>query len=192
MEDVKAEQELIAKAKAGKLIEKKEKTAPAKGKHLRTFNVFVDDEFFEVGVEETGGTPIVSYIQQAQSQVPVQQLATVAPSAHVVPAAPQAPASPPAQATSDSPEVPAKSTITAPKKTESDAGGTPLKAPMPGIIVSYKKQVGDSVNAGETVVILEAMKMENALPAPAGGIIKSINFAAGDSVARSDVLCIIS
>ncbi|MCD4777430.1 MAG: acetyl-CoA carboxylase biotin carboxyl carrier protein subunit, partial [Desulfobacterales bacterium] len=64
-------------------------------------------------------------------------------------------------------------------------------APMPGIIVSYKKQVGDSVNTGETVVILEAMKMENALPSPAGGTIKSINFAGGDTVARNDVLCVI-
>jgi len=191
MEDVKAEQELIAKAKAGKLVEKKEKTAPAKGENLRTFNVFVDDEFFEVGVEETGDSPMVNYIRQAQSQIPVQQPAAVAPLAHVVPAAPQVPALPPSQATPDSPEVPVKSTITAPKKTENNAGGTPLKAPMPGIIVSYKKQVGDSVKSGETVVILEAMKMENALPAPAGGIIKSINFANGDPVARNDVLCII-
>ncbi|MBU4208429.1 MAG: acetyl-CoA carboxylase biotin carboxyl carrier protein subunit [Proteobacteria bacterium] len=72
-----------------------------------------------------------------------------------------------------------------------DTEGTPLKSPMPGIIVSYKKQVGDSVNTGEIVVILEAMKMENALPSPAGGIIKSINFASGDPVARNDVLCVI-
>ena len=62
---------------------------------------------------------------------------------------------------------------------------------MPGMIVSYEKKVGDSVSHGETVVILEAMKMENALPAPAGGTLKSINFSSGDSVAKGDVLCII-
>jgi oxaloacetate decarboxylase alpha subunit/pyruvate carboxylase subunit B len=62
---------------------------------------------------------------------------------------------------------------------------------MPGMIVSYKKQEGDSVNEGETVVILEAMKMENALPSPASGTVKSLNFSSGDSVAKGDVLAVI-
>jgi len=186
MEDIKAEQELIAKARAGKLVEKKEKAAPAKGENLRTFNVFVDDEYFEVGVEEVGGSPIVSYIQQAQGQMPVQQSVTLAPTAPQAVPVPQV-----AQPALEKPAELAKPVIAASKKTESDADGTPLKAPMPGIIVSYKKQVGDSVDPGETVVILEAMKMENALPAPAGGTIKSINFANGDSVARNDILCVI-
>ena len=62
---------------------------------------------------------------------------------------------------------------------------------MPGMIVNYEKQVGDSVNEGETVVILEAMKMENALAAPASGTIKAINFGSGDNVAKGDVLCVI-
>jgi oxaloacetate decarboxylase alpha subunit/pyruvate carboxylase subunit B len=62
---------------------------------------------------------------------------------------------------------------------------------MPGMIVKYLKEVGDSVDKGETVVILEAMKMENALPAPADGIVKAVNFATGDSVAKDAVLCVI-
>jgi len=69
--------------------------------------------------------------------------------------------------------------------------GTPLSAPMPGMIISYEKNVGDAINEGETVVILEAMKMENALPAPASGTIKAINFSSGDSVAKGAVLCVI-
>ncbi|MBU4258771.1 MAG: pyruvate carboxylase subunit B [Proteobacteria bacterium] len=186
LEDVKAEQELIKKALAGKLIEKKEKVVPSKGNNLRKFNVFVDDEYFEVGVEEIGGSPIVSYIQQAQRQIPVQAPVTVAPTVPQTAQGPQA-----AQPAPEKPAEPAKPVITASKKMESDTKGTPLKSPMPGIIVNYKKQVGDSVNTGETVVILEAMKMENALPSPASGIIKSINFASGDSVARNDVLCVI-
>ncbi|MBU2521283.1 MAG: pyruvate carboxylase subunit B [Proteobacteria bacterium] len=183
LEDVKAEQELIKKALAGKLVEKKEKEVPSKGNNLRKFNVFVDNEYFEVGVEEIGGSPIVSYIQQAQRQMQAQGPVAFAPTA-----APQPQA---AQPTPEKPAEPAKPVITASKKMESDTQGTPLKSPMPGIIVSYKKQVGDSVNTGEIVVILEAMKMENALPSPAGGIIKSINFASGDPVARNDVLCVI-
>ena len=66
-----------------------------------------------------------------------------------------------------------------------------MKAPMPGMIVSYKKQVGDSVMEGETVVILEAMKMENALPAPVSGTVKALHYKSGDSVAKNDVLCVI-
>ena len=62
---------------------------------------------------------------------------------------------------------------------------------MPGMIVKYTKNVGDSVTAGETVVVLEAMKMENALPAPCDGTISAISFASGDSVAKNDVLCVI-
>jgi pyruvate carboxylase subunit B len=62
---------------------------------------------------------------------------------------------------------------------------------MPGMIVNYEKQVGDAVNEGETVVILEAMKMENALAAPASGTIKAINYSSGDNVAKGDVLCVI-
>jgi pyruvate carboxylase subunit B len=62
---------------------------------------------------------------------------------------------------------------------------------MPGMIVKYDKKVGDTVNEGETVVILEAMKMENALSAPASGTVKAINYASGDSVAKGDVLCVI-
>ena len=62
---------------------------------------------------------------------------------------------------------------------------------MPGMIINYEKQVGDTVEEGETVVILEAMKMENSLPAPVGGTIKSVNFNVGDSVAKNDVLCVI-
>jgi oxaloacetate decarboxylase alpha subunit/pyruvate carboxylase subunit B len=62
---------------------------------------------------------------------------------------------------------------------------------MPGMIVNYPKKVGDTVEKNETVVILEAMKMENALAAPVGGTIKAINFASGDSVPKDAVLLVI-
>ena len=63
---------------------------------------------------------------------------------------------------------------------------------MPGMIVKLRqKDVGDSVEQGDTVVILEAMKMENALPAPCSGTIKAIGFKSGDSVAKNAVLAVI-
>ena len=71
LEQVKAEDELIKKAKAGLLVEKDaKKEAPAKGEALRTFNVYVDEDYFEVGVDEVGGSPVLSYIQQMPTVPP--------------------------------------------------------------------------------------------------------------------------
>ena len=66
-----------------------------------------------------------------------------------------------------------------------------MLAPMPGMIVGVDKKEGDQVTEGETILILEAMKMENALPAPISGTIKKINLGVGDQVAKNDVLCVI-
>ncbi len=172
LEQVKKEEELIHKAKAGLLVEKPQKAAPEKSGAARSFNVFVDGEYFDVAVDEVGGAPVVTYVQP------------VAP-AQVAPAA----SSKPVEANKNKAEKPAAPAPAA--KTAEPADGTALRAPMPGMIVSYAKQVGDAVAEGETVVILEAMKMENALAAPVGGTLKAIYFASGDSVAKNDVLCII-
>ena len=177
MEEALAEQALIKKALAGELIEKSAKDVPEKGENLRTFNVFVDDDYFEVGVDSADGTPMVSYVQPAQAMAAV-------PAAPAVPSAPAAPAAP---AVPSAPAAPATPT----PAVGADAQGTPLTAPMPGMIVKYEKQVGDAVSKGDKMVVLEAMKMENALPAPVDGIVKAINFSSGDSVAKDAVLCVI-
>ena len=72
------------------------------------------------------------------------------------------------------------------------AGEVPLRAPMPGMIISYSVKVGDKVNTGDPVCILEAMKMQNSLTAPASGTIKAINFESGASVAKDAILLVIS
>ncbi|MDH3542502.1 MAG: acetyl-CoA carboxylase biotin carboxyl carrier protein subunit, partial [Desulfobulbaceae bacterium] len=54
------------------------------------------------------------------------------------------------------------------------------------------KKEGETVSAGETVLILEAMKMENALSAPISGTITKINLGVGDHAAKNDVLCVIT
>ena len=65
-------------------------------------------------------------------------------------------------------------------------------APMPGIISNYLVEVGEQVGEGDTVVILEAMKMENSLAAPGAGSVKSFPFPEGATVKKGDVLAIIS
>jgi pyruvate carboxylase subunit B len=173
MEEVRAEDDLIRKAKAGQLVEKPQKKAPAPSESLRKFNVFVDGEYFEVGVDAIGGPPMVSYARPL-----------AAPTAAPAPAPSPAPSAAPAAA----PEAPKAE---APKAAPADTKGTPLAAPMPGMIVKYLKNVGDKVKEGETLLILEAMKMENALPAPATGTVKALNFGSGDSVKKGDVLAVV-
>ncbi len=196
MEDVEKEKELIKKAKAGELVEKKAKDAmPEKSENARTFNVFVDDEYFEVGVDEVGESPVISYIQQL-GQMPVQpiqmpQAAPVAPAPAKKAAVPPPPPKPAAAPAAPKAEEKPAAAQAAPAPAAGPVEGTPLRAPMPGMIVSYEKKVGDTVQQGETVVVLEAMKMENALPAPASGTVKAINFESGKNVAKNDILLVI-
>ena len=62
---------------------------------------------------------------------------------------------------------------------------------MPGMIISYSVKVGDIVATGDLVCVLEAMKMQNSLPAPAAGRVKAINFEPGASVAKDAVILVI-
>ena len=59
----------------------------------------------------------------------------------------------------------------APAKPATSAGGTQMKAPMPGMIASFKVENGATVKKGQAVIVLEAMKMENDLTAPCDGVI---------------------
>jgi pyruvate carboxylase subunit B len=66
-----------------------------------------------------------------------------------------------------------------------------IEAPMPGIVVRYDVEVGQQVEAGDTVVVLEAMKMENSLPSPMAGSVKALSCSPGTTVAKGEVLAII-
>jgi len=63
-----------------------------------------------------------------------------------------------------------------------------LKAPMPGLVVEIPVTVGQEVNAGDTLLVLEAMKMENVIKAEASGTVKEILVLSSDSVEKGQVL----
>jgi biotin carboxyl carrier protein len=65
---------------------------------------------------------------------------------------------------------------------------TEIKSPMPGMILKLKKSEGDKVEIGDSIVILEAMKMENDLKAPASGIIEKIYVTEGSTVEKGVLL----
>jgi biotin carboxyl carrier protein len=72
-----------------------------------------------------------------------------------------------------------------------DSGELLIKAPMPGLVVDVSVEVGQEVEAGQKVVILESMKMENELKTPRAGEVERIQVKAGDSVEQNEVLVVI-
>ena len=71
------------------------------------------------------------------------------------------------------------------------AGGYGIKTPLPGVIIDVKVNVGDTVAKGQTVVVLEAMKMENNINADRDGKVAAIQVAKGDTVADGAVLVVL-
>ena len=137
-------------------------SAPPKSASARAFNVFVGEEVYRVEVD------------------PLQPPAAVPPApAMARPPAPAAPVAGP-------PSEPAAPTSAAPAADE-----VTLEAPMPGIVLRYTVEVGQQVDAGDTLVVLEAMKMENSLPSPAAGTVKSLPHQQGATVGTGEPLAVV-
>jgi pyruvate carboxylase subunit B len=151
-------------AKVKEYLDTLSQAAPEKGPGTRGFNVFVDGQYYQVEVECTSGAPVPPGVAPAAAR----------PVAAAAPAA-----------------APAPRPAAAPAAESLAAGDVPLKAPMPGMIISYAVKVGDTVKTGDLICVLEAMKMQNSLPAPATGTVKAINFEPGASVAKDATILVI-
>ncbi|MEW6440564.1 MAG: pyruvate carboxylase subunit B [bacterium] len=190
LEDVRRERELLEKAKAGQLVEKPAKEPPPRGPGARSFNVFVDGEYFQVEVEEPGAPPAAAAAATPKTAAP--------PAAAPRPLAAPAPAAaPPRPAAAPRPAAPAPQPQAGAQKAAAPAaavkagGPGALRSPMPGLVISYHVKVGDQVKKGDPVLVLEAMKMQNILYAPVGGKVKELPSPVGASVAKEALLCVI-
>lgn len=134
---------------------------------MRKFNIKVNGQAYEVEVEEVAG---------GFASAPVVPVAAASAPA-VAPVAAPAPEKAEAKA--------------APAPVAAPAGGTQLKAPMPGTVIDFKATNGAAVKKGQTVLILEAMKMENEIVAPADGVITFVA-SKGASVNTDDLLAVIA
>ena len=114
-------------------------------------------------------------IERVDEYRPLDRGAQVSAPAPILAAAP-APKAAPAPA-------PAPAPAAAPS-----AGGQTVEAPMPGKILDIKVKVGDAVSYGQSVIVMEAMKMETEIVAPAAGTVAAINVSTGDSVETGAVL----
>ena len=136
---------------------------------MRKFNIKVNGQAYEVEVEEIAG---------GFAPAPVVPVAAA-------PAPAVAPVAAPAPEKAELKAAPAPAPVAAP------AGGTQLKAPMPGTVIDFKATNGAAVKKGQTVLILEAMKMENEIVAPADGVITFVA-SKGASVNTDDLLAVIA
>lgn len=129
---------------------------------MKRFSVTVNGKAYDVAVEEITG------------------------------AAPAPVAAAPAPVAAASAPAPAPAAASAPAAAPVAGAGEKVQAPMPGTILDIKVAVGDTVSRGQTVVILEAMKMENDIVASCDGKITSILVSKGDTVNSDDVLVTIA
>ena len=135
---------------------------------MKTYNVTVNGKVYTVSVEEVNGA--------APVQAPV-----------AAPAPVQAPVAAPAPA-------PTQTTAPAPAQAPASAGEAKVtvSAPMPGTIISVNVTVGQKVEKGSVLCLLEAMKMENEIMAPEAGTVASIAVSKGASVNAGDLLITIA
>ena len=98
-----------------------------------------------------------------------------------------APAAAPAVA-----QAPVAAPAAAPAAPAGAQGSVTVTAPMPGTVLRINAKVGDAVKAGQAVVVLEAMKMENEIVAPQDGTIASIDVAVGDPVEAGALLATLN
>ncbi|MBR4351872.1 MAG: biotin/lipoyl-binding protein [Bacteroidales bacterium] len=135
------------------------------------YNVTIDEVEDNVAKVEVNGTP---YNVEFEKPISKPKTISVVNRPAAAPAAGPAPASKPAAAA-----APAA------------AGGATVNSPLPGVVLEIKVKDGDKVTKGQVIMVLEAMKMENAIEAPCDGTV-TIKAQKGDSVLEGATLAVIA
>ena len=145
---------------------------------MKEYKYKINGNEYNVAVEELEGNKANVTVNGKTYEVELDRPAKPAVTKPVArPAA--APTAAPAAAPTAAPAPAA-----APAPRPAAAGGAGIKAPLPGVILDIKVKVGDAVSKGQTVAILEAMKMENNINADREGTVVSINVEKGQSIAE--------
>ena len=143
---------------------------------MKEYRYTIDGNKYEVAINEVNDTTAKVTVNGAEYTVEWEKPVEEKPVVKVQPVAAK-PAAAPAAPT--------------PAPAAAPVSGNAIKTPLPGVIIDVKVAVGDTVKKGQTVVVLEAMKMENNINADRDGKVTAIQVAKGDTVADGAVLVVM-
>ena len=142
---------------------------------MKEYKYTIDGNKYEVAINEVGETTAKVTVNGTEYTVEWEKPVEEKPVVKVQPAAAK----------------PAATTAAAPAPAAAPISGNAIKTPLPGVIIDVKVNVGDTVKKGDTVVVLEAMKMENNINADRDGKVVAIQVAKGDTVADGAALIVL-
>ena len=143
---------------------------------MKEYRYTIDGNKYEVAINEVNDTTAKVTVNGAEYTVEWEKAVEEKPVVKVQPVTVK-------------PASPAPETAATPATTP--VSGNAIKTPLPGVIIDVKVKVGDAVKKGDTVVVLEAMKMENNINADRDGKVTDIRVAKGDTVADGAVLVVL-
>lgn len=148
---------------------------------MKELKLDIGGKEYTVGIEEFGSSEAVISVDGKKYKVGLKDLGEVLKIETVQKAA---------GVTTQQPSAAVQASQSAVSSSGSSGGGEVL-APLPGLILNVLIKAGDSVKAGQKIMIMEAMKMENDINATRDGKIKAINVRNGDNISEGDVLAVI-
>ena len=142
---------------------------------MKEYKYTIDGNKYDVAINEVGETTAKVTVNGTEYTVEWEKPVEEKPVVKVQPVAAK----------------PAPATAAAPAPAAAPVSGNAIKTPLPGVIIDVKVNVGDTVKKGDTVVVLEAMKMENNINADRDGKVVAIQVAKGDTVADGAALIVL-
>ena len=143
---------------------------------MKEYRYTIDGNKYEVAINEVNDTTAKVTVNGAEYTVEWEKPVEEKPVVKVQPVAAK-----PATTAATPAAAPAAAAV----------NGHAIKTPLPGVIIDVKVNVGDAVKKGDTVVVLEAKKMENNINADRDGKVTAVQVAKGDTVADGAVLIVI-
>ena len=160
---------------------------------MKEYKYKINGNEYSVAIIDLEGDKAAVEVNGVSYQVDILTEGYTAPAPR--PAAKPAAAPPPAPAAAPAAPAPAPQPIAPAAPAAEPAApagkGTAVQSPLPGVILDIKVAVGDQVKAGQTVAILEAMKMENNINAECDGVITAIKVSKGDNILEGSDIVII-
>ncbi len=151
---------------------------------MKQYKYTINGAQFDVTIDSIVGSKAKVEVNGIPFEVEMQGSSLVEEALPTVSTDAAAPAAAPAPAAAEAPAA-------APAATSGPGAGTPVKAPLPGVVTKILVSAGQAVKKGDTVLVLEAMKMENNITAEADGKVTGICVSAGDSVMEGTTLITI-